>query len=518
MPIDKTLNINDYTKELVYLIGWHIAEGNLGKNQAVISLNYKDSFEKINDCCQKVWGKKYIVRRTQQGCFQAVLSSKKAKEFYEQFGNGAKNKFIPYELKTASVELKIELLKALFSGDGYYNLEARRAGYSSISIKLIGDISDILHSLDIPHQIAQVHKEGESEILGRKVYIQDSFGINIFGPNFDKFIGTIYNIKSSSKYIRSRNIIKDGFLFSRINKIEKINYKKDIVYDIEVQDDHSYVGLHSTIHNCELIKSATTSVLPEFTKELEKEVIKEWPKPPFYDAYVSMDLGGIDLTALLFGYYDFRNDKIIIEDEIEFDFSKQDKHLKLLVEEIKKKEADLWTNILTNEVRKPYLRVSDINIIATNEISKISHNQIYFKNTAKDDKESAINNVRILLSHKKIIINPRCVNLIRHLRNVRWASEKNKSTFGRSPDNGHYDFVDALIYFVRNVEFRKNPFPKNYDLNLRRDDAHFDAKFDQSKSENKTHDVLRSIFKVGGSNNTPANPDIIIKNKNKRYW
>jgi hypothetical protein len=268
---------------------------------------------------------------------------------------------------------------------------------------------------------------------------------------------------------------------------------------------------------CELIKSATTSVLPEFTKELEKEVVKEWIKPPFYDAYVSMDLGGIDLTALLFGYYDFRNDKIIIEDEIEFDFSKQDKHLKLLVDEITKKEADLWTNVLTNEVRKPYLRVSDINIIATNEISKISHNQVYFKNTAKDDKESAINNVRILLSHKKIIINPKCVNLIRHLRNVRWASEKNKSTFGRSPDNGHYDFVDALIYFVRNVEFRKNPYPKNYDLNLRRDDAHFSAKFDQQKSDNRTHDVLRSIFKTGSSNNTPANPDIIMKNR-KRFF
>lgn len=269
---------------------------------------------------------------------------------------------------------------------------------------------------------------------------------------------------------------------------------------------------------CELIKSATTSVIPEFTKELEKEIVQEWARPPFYDSYVSMDLGGVDLTALLFGYYDFRNDKIIIEDEIEFDFSGQDKHLKVLVDDIKKKEELLWTNPYTNELKKPHRRVSDINTIATNEISKISRGEVNFTNTAKDDKESAINNVRILLSHKKIIINPKCKNLVRHLRNVRWASEKNKSTFGRSPDNGHYDFVDALIYFVRNVEFRKNPYPKNYDLNLRRDDAHFGPNFDQKNGDNRTHDVLRSIYKIGNSSQEPVNPDVIFKSKQRKWW
>lgn len=268
---------------------------------------------------------------------------------------------------------------------------------------------------------------------------------------------------------------------------------------------------------CELIKSANTSVIPEFTKELEKEIIKEWPRPPFFDAYVSMDIGFVDLTALLFGYYDFKNDKIIIEDELKFDFGEQDKHLGLLVSEIKKKESDLWTNPYTNEVKAPYIRISDINMIATNELSKISSGQINFKNTAKDDKESAINNVRILLSHKKIIINPKCVNLIRHLRNVRWSSERNKSIFGRSPDNGHYDFVDALIYFVRTIEFRRNPYPRNYDLNLRRDDAHFEQKFNQTNSNNKTHDMLRSIYKLGNSSQEPIKPDAIIKGR-KRFF
>jgi hypothetical protein len=72
--------------------------------------------------------------------------------------------------------------------------------------------------------------------------------------------------------------------------------------------------------------------------------------------------------------------------------------------------------------------------------------------------------MRSLLGGHKIIIHPRCVNLIRHLDNVKWKSVKNKQTFARSPDNGHYDCVDALIYFCRNVVFSKNPYPANFDL------------------------------------------------------
>ena len=215
---------------------------------------------------------------------------------------------------------------------------------------------------------------------------------------------------------------------------------------------------------CELIKDESISVIPEFTDELKSIIIKDWPKPPFFDSYVTMDLGAIDLTGLLFAYYDFRANKIIIEDELIADFSKKDMNITKLTEMIMSKETELWTNIITNEVKKPYLRTSDINLIVTQEIAAKSFNKVYFQSTKKDDKEAAINNMRTLLGGGKIIIHPRCKHLINHLDNVKWASAKNKQTFGRSKDNGHYDLVDALIYMTRAIQFGKNPYPANYDL------------------------------------------------------
>lgn len=493
VPIDKNLSVNDYPLELISLIGWHIAEGHINKKTqtCILSLNYNDPIEKINEYSMKIWGKCYKNYVESQGCKQYVLCSKKAKEFFKQFGEGAKNKFIPYDLKTSSYDKKVTLLKSLFEGDGYYNLEQKRAGYSSISLRLIGDISDILNSIDIPHQIQSCHEEGPSEILGRKVYIQDSYNINIFGLNFDKFIKEIHNLESLQKSNRSRHLIRDGFLFSRIHKINLIeNYNKDIVYDIEVEEDHSYVGLHSVFHNCELIKDPQTSVIPEFTSDLEKEIIKEWPEPPFYDSYVSMDLGGKDLTALLFAYYDFRSGKVIVLDELIVNFQDKGNNLETLTQQILEKENKLFLNTLTNEVRKPYIRVSDIDYLVTQEITHKSKGQLYFKPADKYDNDFAINNMRLMIGNKKVVIHPRCKTLITHLRNVKW--DKSRRKFSRSPDHSHYDAVEALKYLLRTIQYTKNPYPASYGFNPT--DLYINKPEKFPTHPNRQVDVFKKIF------------------------
>lgn len=246
---------------------------------------------------------------------------------------------------------------------------------------------------------------------------------------------------------------------------------------------------------CELIKDVSTSVIPEFTKEIQEAVIKEWPRPPFFDAYVSMDFGAIDLTGLLFGYYDFRSAKIIIEDELCLDFTEANMNLDKLATLIKEKEAKLWYNPISNEQKKPYLRLSDLDYIVMKELAIKSANTITFVPTKKDDKEAAINNLRALIGSKKLIIHPRCVNLIRHLDNVKWSSAKNKHTFARSPDNGHYDLVDACVYLVRNVLFSKNPYPPTYDLKMDSLYIH-DPKTFNKKTTANLEEVYYRIFNI----------------------
>lgn len=208
---------------------------------------------------------------------------------------------------------------------------------------------------------------------------------------------------------------------------------------------------------CEVVNNSELSIISEFTEEIQAETIKEVPRPPFYDAYASMDIGFKDLTVVLFGYWDFKNGLLVIEDELV-----QDGRTLLINKfavDIKKKEESLWTSPLSGEFRPPYMRVSDNNnLIMLNQLT-YDHNLLFIP-TAKDNKDAYLNNVKMIIANKQIIIHPRCKTLIYHLRNGSWT--RTMKDFARSPDAGHYDAIDSLIYLVRNLRKDKNPYPAGY--------------------------------------------------------
>jgi hypothetical protein len=173
---------------------------------------------------------------------------------------------------------------------------------------------------------------------------------------------------------------------------------------------------------------------------------------------VGGDIGFKDLTVFLFGYYDFKAARVIIEDEVVMNGKKMTTSLMAL--KIKETETNLYTHPLTKELKEPYLRTCDNNLIVINDLYRL-HN-LTFQPTAKDDAQAALNNLRILLKEGRIIIHPRCKTLIHHLRNATW--NKSRKSFDRSPDAGHYDAVDALKYLIRNVQLNKNPYPASYGL------------------------------------------------------
>jgi hypothetical protein len=220
---------------------------------------------------------------------------------------------------------------------------------------------------------------------------------------------------------------------------------------------------------CKQIKSKNNSVIPEFTDEKAQELIQEVETPPFFDGYVSMDLGYKDWTVVLFAYYDFRNDKIIIQDELVTYGSEM--YLDKLGQAILSKEKELWTNHMSGEFIKPRKRVSDHNLIAINEIKKATNYQINFDLALKETKHASINFLRILINNNKLVIDPKCKVLIRHLKNAKWASNTSKDTFARCPQGSHYDAVDACAYLVKAIDFKRNPYPKNYGINIRNEDV-----------------------------------------------
>lgn len=244
---------------------------------------------------------------------------------------------------------------------------------------------------------------------------------------------------------------------------------------------------------CEIIKDSSMSVIPEFTEEKAKVLVQEWPRPIFYDPITSMDIGYRDWTFVLYGYFDFKADKLIIEDEMTTKGAEM--YLQTFGKEILKKEHELWIEPTTKEIIPVKKRVSDHDLVAINEIKKATDYKVIFEPANKQDRDAGINFIRALINDNKLIIHPRCKYLIHHLKNAKWV--KNKSTFTRSPDGSHYDSVPALVYMSRGINYNKNPYPAGYGSDLRISDT-FDYKKQIGSTNFKTGEIKNEFGNVIG--------------------
>jgi hypothetical protein len=215
---------------------------------------------------------------------------------------------------------------------------------------------------------------------------------------------------------------------------------------------------------CEIPRSSELTVIPEFSGEVKQNcIVSEIEKPAFFDPYVSMDVGFRDLTVALFGYYDFRKAKLVILDELVMNGAIMTTDY--LAEQIRMKEELRFQDEEFNEQIPTFLRVMDNDLKLINDLSRL-HN-INFIATAKDNKEAAINEVRMWIHQGRVEIHERCKHLIYHLEAAQW--DKNRKKFKHLKDSpngeirgGHADSLDAFIYLVRNIVSSKNPFPNNY--------------------------------------------------------
>lgn len=215
---------------------------------------------------------------------------------------------------------------------------------------------------------------------------------------------------------------------------------------------------------CEIIRDTEKTILPSLTAQKEKIIVTDqYIRPVYCDKYVALDIGGTDLTALLFGFYDYEAATLVIEREFVCDGTT---NTAILAENIQRIEKELWTNPIDGTVEVPYKRIADNNnAILLTDLQKL-HN-LSFTKTKKDKKHAALNALDVTIQQERIIIHPSCVHLLYHCKFAEWNNAQTQ--FKRLKDSptgkirgGHADCLDALLYLHRNIVKSHNPFPAGY--------------------------------------------------------
>lgn len=233
----------------------------------------------------------------------------------------------------------------------------------------------------------------------------------------------------------------------------------------------------------EIIIDPEKAVVPEFTEERAESIVREYERPEYCYKYTIIDTGFIDFTGVVFGYYDFKNAKAVVEDDLLLDFTKPDMNAEKACELILAKERQLWGK------EKPYLRFADGDLILLKEFSRYGLN---VQSVRKDVLEAQVNSLRIDIAQDKLVICPKAKNTIAHVKYATW--NKQRTQFDRGEGMGHYDCLAALIYFVRHINRKANPFPAFSGIEMT-ENTWIPEKIEEDASNDNIDTALKSIFK-----------------------
>ena len=270
LPINKEeIEVEGMTLDKARFLGYYLSEGSLRfnfENESGVTIsNSNDSLlEDIERCSISTYGKvrkskPIYSEKSTKPCYNLTIDSKDiCKEIFNYCGRYCGEKLISNAIMKMPIKYQEELLIGYLNGDGWVDKSTGAMQVLTTSKNLAEQIRLILLRVGVVATIRnKILKQSKSSILqlnqqylnnaakiGYIISIRPSDSIrwkNLTRHNVD-------NYKETTKR-PSRCFIYDNKLFQPIIKIEK--YKsKEVVYNLEVKDDHSYIAGGVAVHNC----------------------------------------------------------------------------------------------------------------------------------------------------------------------------------------------------------------------------------------------------------------------------
>lgn len=232
VPVNK-IEENFYTNELWfwYLMGFYLGDGWIDKYNKRICLAANE--KKLERLSHNVFNHiKYSVYKDKT-CYKITVHNKEIYSFIKDYmGTGCETKFVSPKI----INLPKNELMAFY--DGYLNSDGSivkgKHQFSSINRNIIYSISMIINKLYLrPTSIYKIKVSPTKKIEDRIVNQKEWYQLR-FNP--------LTNIQDKAFY-------EDGYIWYPFNKY--IIDKEEHVYNMEVEDDHSYIIQGCVSKNCQ---------------------------------------------------------------------------------------------------------------------------------------------------------------------------------------------------------------------------------------------------------------------------
>ncbi len=249
----KEINNIKITPDFCRLLGYFLAEGYLIRKEGVGFSFNKDEQEYIKDVInliKKVFGKekfKFDYRRGRDIIFYSKFINKFFSQFYNSKIHRAYTKALKNFMLELSLKKQLEIFRGWYRGDKGYTTSRELMNQMKIICLRLGIIPNI--SVD---KVEKYKKRGKHFINEREITANHDLyslgNLSFFEDKFKLLDEDIFQ-RFKTKLLRRHGWIDSYYIYIPIRKIEIGDYSGE-VYNLEVEEDNSYVSEFVCVHNC----------------------------------------------------------------------------------------------------------------------------------------------------------------------------------------------------------------------------------------------------------------------------
>ena len=249
LPVYTEKNVTDNfdNPSFWWMVGRYIADGcinyidkngKLTNNGLFISVGYNNDLDNVRNHLSNIGGLGKFSENNVKDTVQFITYNKDLINYLKQFGRYAHNKKLTGDIINLPINLAKSFLDGYESGDGWYNVNSGEMSITSTSKELLLGIGQlVMKTKNVPYRLYFNEVPKKKIIEGREVNQRD-FWILRYIENPKK---KTYSYDGLNIWIKFKGIVEIG---------------EDFVYDIEVEDDHSFTASNLVVKNCQDISVA----------------------------------------------------------------------------------------------------------------------------------------------------------------------------------------------------------------------------------------------------------------------
>ena len=241
-------------KDFWYIVGRYIGDGWLRHQNGIIVCCERSETKEISDRLDRL-GINYCISE-ERTVNKLHISKRVYKEYFAQFGKGAANKRITQDIFDLPIDLLEWFIEGYLESDGSFTKGVYKT--SSVSKELsYGFAQCVAKVYKTPYRIYKNIRKNDYLIEGRSGKQLPAYSV-VFKKEVKK---------------QDKAFYEDGYIWFPIKSIKESSLEN--VYDLEIEDNHSYTVNGTIVHNCtDLSKAGKQKGLSNTRSGLVYEVLR----------------------------------------------------------------------------------------------------------------------------------------------------------------------------------------------------------------------------------------------------